>query len=171
MSSNHLNIRTVWKSIASSVCVWLKFEHVFSTRWSPALKCSSPVWNAFISTNKCVHLQHNKCVSLLFGRWFKNSPPKSKKLGKFSAKLYFKEGWSWKGTETRHELKEPQKTTLHLTHNFGWCTCRYVVFFCFWSHALLLYFSRSIPPWNEILQELFRRLQYKGLWPMIGWYM
>ena len=28
MSSNHLDIRSVWKSlVASCVCVWLKFEH------------------------------------------------------------------------------------------------------------------------------------------------
>ena len=43
MSSNHLGLRSVWKSLGatcSCVCacvgVWLKFEHAFLTRSSPA---------------------------------------------------------------------------------------------------------------------------------------
>ena len=57
MSSNHLDPRSVWKSLVAScvcvcvcVCVWLKFERAFSTRSSPAPKCSSPARNAFVSS-------------------------------------------------------------------------------------------------------------------------
>ena len=45
MSSNHLGLRSVWKSlVASCVCVWLKFERAFSTRLSPAR-------NGFVSSS------------------------------------------------------------------------------------------------------------------------
>ena len=47
MSSNHLGLRSVWKSLVAScvcVCVWLKFERAFSTR-------SSPARNGFVSSS------------------------------------------------------------------------------------------------------------------------
>ena len=36
------------------VCMWLKLKCVLSTRLSPILKCSPPVWNAFISSGKSI---------------------------------------------------------------------------------------------------------------------
>ena len=46
MTSDHLDIGSVWKSlVASCVRVWLKFERAFST-------CLSPVRNAFFSSYK-----------------------------------------------------------------------------------------------------------------------
>ena len=54
MSSNDLGLRSVWKSLVAScvcVCVWLKFERAFSTRSSPAIKCSSPARNGFVSSS------------------------------------------------------------------------------------------------------------------------
>ena len=45
MSSNHLGLRSVWKSlVASYVCVGVKFERAFST-------CSSPAQNGFVSSS------------------------------------------------------------------------------------------------------------------------
>ena len=45
VSSNRLDLRSVWKSlVASCVCVWLKFERAFSTR-------SSPARNGFVSSS------------------------------------------------------------------------------------------------------------------------
>ena len=51
MSSNHLVLRSVWKSLVGSsvcvcvyVCVWHKFERAFSTR-------SSPARNRFVSSS------------------------------------------------------------------------------------------------------------------------
>ena len=44
MSSNHLGLRSVWKSLVAS-CVWVKFERAFSTR-------SSPARNGFVSSSK-----------------------------------------------------------------------------------------------------------------------
>ena len=42
--SNHLDINSPLKSlVASCVCMWPKLELAFSTRSSPALKCSSLV--------------------------------------------------------------------------------------------------------------------------------
>ena len=59
---NHLNINTAWKSlVASCVCLWLMLECAFSTPLSPALKCSSPLWNTFISNAKSVCPQHKTC--------------------------------------------------------------------------------------------------------------
>ena len=59
MTSNHLDISFVWKSlVASCVCVWLKFERTFST-------CSSPARNAFVSNAKCTSPDEHKTRSLL----------------------------------------------------------------------------------------------------------
>ena len=52
MTSDHLDISFVWKSlvhVASCVCVWLKFE--------------ARVFNIFVSSVKLVHLQHEMCSS------------------------------------------------------------------------------------------------------------
>ena len=86
----------------------------------------------FISSTKCVHhhFQQNKCIHLLFETWFRNPPPKKReqKVGKKP----------WKGTETRHEMKQCKKTTLHLLYIFR----RHRVVFCIpSSHVLLVYFS------------------------------
>ena len=47
------------------------------------------VFNAFVSNTKHVHLQHNKCVRLLFGRCFRNSPKRAENREKVSVKLHF----------------------------------------------------------------------------------
>ena len=57
----------------------MKFECAFSVRSSPELKCSSP---AFVSIAESVCLQHNKCVCLLFGSWFRNPQEKNNYQGK-----------------------------------------------------------------------------------------
>ena len=47
MSSDHLGLRSVWKSLVAScvyVCVWVKFERAFSI-------CSSPARNGFVSSS------------------------------------------------------------------------------------------------------------------------
>ena len=56
MSSNHLDLSSVWKSLVAScvcvcvcVCVRLKVERAFSTRSFPALKRSYAARNAFVS--------------------------------------------------------------------------------------------------------------------------
>ena len=41
MSSNHLDLRSVWKSLVAS-CVWVKVERAFPT-------CSYPARNGFVS--------------------------------------------------------------------------------------------------------------------------
>ena len=54
MSSNHLDLRSFRKwLVASCVCVrvWLNFECTFSMHSSPALKCSFPARNAFVSSS------------------------------------------------------------------------------------------------------------------------
>ena len=38
---------------------------------------------------------------------------------KVSTKLHFKYGWTWKNYNNKAEMKERQKTTLHLLCNFG----------------------------------------------------
>ena len=88
MSSNPLDIRSVWKSlVASCVCVCgCKFEHAFSMLSSPALRCSSPAQNAFVFIAECVRLQHNTRVRLLFGSWFRNPPPPPKKNRNYGEK-------------------------------------------------------------------------------------
>ena len=52
MSSNHLDLRSVWKSlVASCVCVWLKFKHAFSTPVRLQRETgSSLARNAFVSS-------------------------------------------------------------------------------------------------------------------------
>ena len=66
MTSNHLEISFVWKSlVAICVYVWLKFERVFQlTRSSPTLRCSSPTRNVVISSDKSFPVQHKTCLSL-----------------------------------------------------------------------------------------------------------
>ena len=71
--------------------VWVKFERVFSTCSSPALKHSSeiPVRNVFVPRAENVHLQHSKRVHLLLEGGLE-APRKQQKLGKkVSVKLHF----------------------------------------------------------------------------------
>ena len=44
------------------VCVWLKFQHAFSIRSSPAVQCSSPAQNTFVSM--CVWLKFQHAFSI-----------------------------------------------------------------------------------------------------------
>ena len=50
--------------VTSSVCVCQKLERTFSTCSFAVLKCSSPVWNLFVSSTESVHAQRKKCSSL-----------------------------------------------------------------------------------------------------------
>ena len=61
--SNHLDINSAWL-VASCASVWVKFKHEFSTCSFPALKCSFPAWNAFVSSFKSVCPQHKTHLSL-----------------------------------------------------------------------------------------------------------
>ena len=72
MSSNHVGLRSVWKSlVASCVCVCV------------CGLSSNARFNAFISSAKR--------VCLLIRSWFRNPPKKEQKLGKkVSVKLDFK---------------------------------------------------------------------------------
>ena len=52
MTSNHLDITSVWKSlVASCVCVCVA-------------EVRTSVFNTFVSSAKCVHLQHKNCFFL-----------------------------------------------------------------------------------------------------------
>ena len=60
MTSDHLDVTFVWKSlVASCVRVWLKFERTFSACSSPARNTfvSGPAQNAFVASDKRVCLQ------------------------------------------------------------------------------------------------------------------
>ena len=58
VSSNHLNIRSVWKSMVTAVCVTEVWTRVFNA-FTSSTKCTSPVRNVFFSGIKSVHIQHN----------------------------------------------------------------------------------------------------------------
>ena len=58
MTSDHLDISSVWKSlVASCVCVWLKFERAFST-------CSFPAQNAFVVFSPAINAFVGSVLSL-----------------------------------------------------------------------------------------------------------
>ena len=58
-----------------------------------------PAQNMFVFITKSVGLQHNKCVCLLVGSWFRN--PKKHKLGKnFPQNYILRKDGPEKGTET-----------------------------------------------------------------------
>ena len=95
------------------------FQHV---TLSPALKCSSPAWNAFISSVKSVHPQHKmRLATVWYSTWRRAGetisflaiktfvfnleiglePPKRTESGEkqVSTTLYIKYGWTWKNVQ------------------------------------------------------------------------
>ena len=98
----------------------------------------------FVPRAKSVHLQHNRCLCLLFGRWFrKEKDEKEQKLGKkVSIKLHFMLKMGLKKDRNKAEVKERKKTTLHLLCIFGRCQ---VVFLHSFISALFLSFFQAHP--------------------------
>ena len=129
---------------------------------SPALKCSSPVWNTFSLVPRPLPLLHklgnngrglgtrlkhvclhhrkrlspvNKRTCLLFGSWLRNPLRKNRNQGKSFCNASFHVGMDpKKGIETRHEMKECKKTTPHLLSIF--CRCRVVFLHSFISYLV-----------------------------------
>ena len=139
------------------MCVWLKFEHGFSTLSSPGLKCSSPALNVFASSAKSVCLQNNKHVCLVLESWFRNPPETKERLCKTSFQL-------WMGLKNIHKQgrdERMQETALYLLCSF--CRCWVVVLRSF-IFLLFLYFFPAQPKLKWSSTKTFfpsLRLYYK----------
>lgn len=92
------------------------------------------------------------------------TPLKEQQLGKrVSAKFHFKQGCAWENTETRHEMKDCKKTTLHLLKIHR--RCRLVFLHSnLSSHALLLHSFRSIPITKKVLLKPFFSFWFVFIW-------
>ena len=133
------------------MCVWMKFERVFSMHLSPAPKCLSPVRNAFVSSTKGVNLQHNKRICLLFESWFRN-PQKKDTMEKSFCATSFQVGMDLKKVQKQGR---DQRTQEHYpTPAVYFCRCR-VVFLHSFISALFLYSFQVHPYLKWSFTETF----------------
>lgn len=95
-----------------------EFEH-FPTlpRWEVVGRktCSSPVPKVFVPSTRIAHLQYNKCVCRLFGRWFGNPPKRTQSTIIFLWDLIsFRDAYvSEKNYSNNAEMKDTRRP-LHL---------------------------------------------------------
>ena len=137
MSSNLLKISFVCKKlVASCVCV---------------AGVQSSFFNAFISSANSVHLQQNKRICLYLVGGLETLSKRANTSEKSFCKTFFHLGMGLKKDRNKAEIKESKKTTLHLLCIF--CESQ-VVFFLSFNSALFLYFFRSTPKWNVVLQKI-----------------
>ena len=102
------------------MCVWIKFKCVFSMHLSPAPKCLSPVRNTFVSSTKSVHLQHSKCICLLFVEVGLETPRKS--MGKNFCTTLFQVGMDLKKVQKQGRDERTQEhyptSAVYFLHSF-----------------------------------------------------
>ena len=122
------------------MCVWLKFEHVFSMCCSPALKL--------------VFIFSAKHVRLLYGSWFRNPTRKNKTMEKVSADLHFK--YMYRDVPGKVQKRGRDERTLqdYPESAVYFCSCG-VVFLRSVISALVLYFFQAHPYLNEVIIKTF----------------
>ena len=121
----------------------LNFEHTFSTMCSPpAPKHLSLAQNAFFLRTKSVCLQHNKCIRLLFGRWFRKTPKRMEtEEREFNLTSYHLRIELIKGQKQGRDERTQQEYPTSVAHLWK---CR-VVFLCSFISALFLSFFQGHP--------------------------
>ena len=92
VTSNHLDISYVWKALVLTGYVWLEFECTFPMLSSPAVKCSSPVQNVLVTSDKRICLQCDTVFggeTIFFASWFRTLQKGTETREKFLKKTSF----------------------------------------------------------------------------------
>ena len=131
LSSNHLNISSVWKSlVARCVC---------GSNSNAILLLAINVFVSSVKLYSKVSSRDHLKTRVLFEIWYRNSPKRTEARAQSSCKTSFQVGMDLKSTE-KAEMQEDYLTSA------VFCRCR-VVFLCSFIYALIVSVLFQVHPY------------------------